>query len=62
MSHPAPANTPKSANFLRSIIERELREGVYAQRHWGGSPGDAAHHAAGALDPAPVRLRSAAPK
>ncbi len=57
MSHPAPANTPKPANFLRSIIERELREGVYAQRHWGGSPGDAAHHAAGALDPAPVRLR-----
>ena len=58
MTHPAPADTPhKPANFLRSIIERELQEGVYAQRHWGGSPGDAAHHAAGAADPAPVRLR-----
>ena len=49
--------TPKPANFLRSLIERELQDGVYAQRHWGGSPGDAAHHAAGALDPAAVRLR-----
>ncbi|MEK8025054.1 glutamine--tRNA ligase/YqeY domain fusion protein [Pseudaquabacterium rugosum] len=44
-------------NFLRAIIERELAEGVYGQRQWGGSPGDAAHHAAGAADPAPVRLR-----
>ena len=47
----------KPANFLRTLIERELQDGVYGQRHWGGSPGDAAHHAAGALDPAPVRLR-----
>jgi glutaminyl-tRNA synthetase len=57
MSHPLPADTPKPANFLRNIIERELQEGVYAQRQWGGSPGDAAHHAAGAADPSPVRLR-----
>jgi len=53
-----PSDTaPKPANFLRTLIERELQEGVYAQRRWGGSPGDAAHHAAGAPDPAPVRLR-----
>ncbi len=54
------AHTPppaKPANFLRSLIERELHDGVYAQRRWGGSPGDAAHHAAGGKDPAPVRLR-----
>ena len=51
-----PAAKP-AANFLRSLIERELQDGVYAQRMWGGSPGDAAHHAAGAADPAPVRLR-----
>lgn len=61
MSHPAPADSANAhkpaANFLRSTIERELQEGVYAQRRWGGSPGDAAHHAAGAADPAPVRLR-----
>ena len=53
---PAPA-APKPANFLRTLIEREVAEGVYAQRHWGGTPGDAAHHAAGAADPQPVRLR-----
>ena len=53
---PAPA-APKPANFLRTLIEREVAEGVYAQRHWGGTPGDAAHHAAGPADPQPVRLR-----
>ena len=57
MSHPQPNETTKPANFLRNTIERELQEGVYAQRRWGGSPGNAAHHAAGAPDPAPVRLR-----
>jgi glutaminyl-tRNA synthetase len=57
MSH-APTDAAKpAANFLRTLIERELQDGVYAQRHWGGSPGDAAHHAAGPADPAPVRLR-----
>ena len=48
---------PKPANFLRTLIERELQEGVYAQRQWGGTPGDAAHHLAGGTDPARVRLR-----
>ncbi len=52
--HDAPA---KPANFLRTLIEREVQEGVYAQRPWGGTPGDAAHHAAGGLDQATVRLR-----
>ncbi|MDO8376151.1 MAG: glutamate--tRNA ligase family protein, partial [Aquabacterium sp.] len=57
MSHPLPPDAAKPANFLRTLIEREVNEGVYAQRQWGGSPGDAAHHAAGGADPAPVRLR-----
>jgi len=52
-----PVDAPKAANFLRTLIERELQDGVYAQRQWGGSPGDAAHHAAGVADPARVRLR-----
>ena len=47
----------KPSNFLRQIIERDLAEGSYAQRHFGGSPGDAAHHAAGPLDPAKIRTR-----
>ncbi len=66
---PAPAATDKDAhqdgpkdghkpsNFLRQIIEKDLAEGTYTGRHWGGSPGDAAHHAAGQPDPARVRLR-----
>ncbi|HEX7690065.1 MAG TPA: glutamine--tRNA ligase/YqeY domain fusion protein [Burkholderiaceae bacterium] len=55
---PAPADEAvKPANFLRNIIERDLEAGTYAQRQWGGGPGDAAHHAAGVPDPARVRLR-----
>ena len=58
-NHAAPA-TPeehKPSHFLRQIIDKDLADGTYAQRHWGGSPGDAAHHAAGPLDTAKVRLR-----
>ena len=52
------ADTPaKPANFLRGIIERDLAAGTYEQRPFGGSPGDAAHHATGQPDPARVRLR-----
>ena len=47
----------KPSNFLRQIIETDLEQGTHAQRHWGGSPGDAAHHQAGALDPARIRTR-----
>ncbi len=53
----ADKNLPKPSNFLRQIIEKDLAEGTYASRHWGGSPGDAAHHAAGPLDTAKVRMR-----
>lgn len=49
---PAPAS-----NFLRGIIERDLAAGTYAHRHWAGSPGDAAHQAAGEPDPARIRTR-----
>ncbi|MCD2514544.1 glutamine--tRNA ligase/YqeY domain fusion protein [Comamonas endophytica] len=47
----------KPSNFLRQIIEADLASGAYAQRHWGGSPGDAAHHEAGVPDPARIRTR-----
>ncbi|MBP7567762.1 MAG: glutamine--tRNA ligase, partial [Burkholderiaceae bacterium] len=56
MTSPADKD-PKPTNFLRQIIEADLQQGTYAARHWGGSPGDAAHHAAGPADPARVRLR-----
>ncbi len=54
--HP-PGETPKVANFLRTVIERDLESGTLQGRHWGGSPGDAAHHAAGGVDPARIRTR-----
>ncbi len=58
MSAPTkPDASPKPANFLRTLIERELQEGVYAQRRWGGQPGDITQHANAATDPARVRLR-----
>ena len=45
------------SNFLRHIVERDLAEGTYAKRHFAGSPGDAAHQAAGPLDVAKIRTR-----
>jgi glutaminyl-tRNA synthetase len=56
----APGASPESvkpSNFLRQIIEHDLAAGTYAQRTWAGSPGDAAHHAAGAPDAAKIRTR-----
>ena len=47
----------RQSNFLRQVIERDLDQGTYAQRQWGGSPGDAAHHKQGAPDPAKIRTR-----
>jgi glutaminyl-tRNA synthetase len=61
MSSPASPDTAKDAvkpsNFLRQIIENDLAQGTHAQARWGGSPGDAAHHAAGEPDPAKIRTR-----
>lgn len=47
----------KPSNFLRATIERDLEAGTYAGRRFAGSPGDAAHHAAGPLDSARIRTR-----
>ncbi|MEK8032664.1 glutamine--tRNA ligase/YqeY domain fusion protein [Ideonella sp. DXS29W] len=60
MSDAKPHSAPEAAkpsNFLRTIIERDVAAGTYDQRPYGGTPGDAAHHAAGPTDPARVRLR-----
>ncbi|HAL40375.1 MAG TPA: glutamine--tRNA ligase, partial [Polaromonas sp.] len=53
----AATETVKPSNFLRQIIEHDLARGTYAMRRWGGSPGDAAHHAQGEPDPAKIRTR-----
>ena len=57
MNSPADKEPAKPSNFLRHVIENDLGQGTYATRKWGGSPGDAAHHAQGMQDPARVRLR-----
>ncbi len=60
MSAPTPETPPitaKPSHFLRQIIENDLEKGTYAQRPWGGSPGDAAHHTKGQSDPAKIRTR-----
>ena len=45
------------SNFIRNIIDADLAANRYATRRWGGTPGDAAHHAAGVADPARIRTR-----
>ncbi len=54
---PSASEPAKPSNFLRHVIEHDLEAGTYQQRQWGGSPGDAAHHAQGMADPAKVRMR-----
>ncbi len=56
-ANPATEQDHKPSNFLRQIIENDLAQGTYASRRWAGSPGDAAHHSAGAPDPAKIRTR-----
>ncbi len=59
-SPPSPdtsSDNVRPSNFLRQIIEADLSQGTHAQARWGGSPGDAAHHAGGQPDPAKIRTR-----
>ncbi len=56
-THAAEGTEHKVSNFLRQIIEKDLAQGTYASRRWGGSPGNAAHHAKGQPDPAKIRTR-----
>jgi len=61
MTSPTDKNGAKTtaapSNFLRHVIENDLAQGAYSGRKWGGSPGNAAHHAQGMADPARVRMR-----
>jgi len=51
------APIPLGSNFIRAIVDKDLEQGIYASRKWAGSPGDAAHQAAGQPDPAKIRTR-----
>ena len=57
MTPAADKEPPKPSNFLRQVIERDLEQGTYAQRHWAGRPADAAQHQQGQPDPARIRTR-----
>lgn len=48
--------TPVS-NFLRTIIDNDLKSGRYAGRLWAGRPGPASVRQQGAIDPARIRTR-----
>ncbi|HTL27064.1 MAG TPA: glutamate--tRNA ligase family protein, partial [Burkholderiales bacterium] len=56
MPKPAP-QPPSTSNFIRQVVEADLAAGKYAERRWGGRPGPARLHAAGATDPARIRTR-----
>src|SRR5260221_12593802 len=45
------------SNFIRNHIEKDLAEGKYSQRRWGGGPGPAATHANAATDTSEIRTR-----
>ena len=47
----------KPSNFIRHIIDADLRAGKYASRLWSGRPGPAAQQGAGAGDTATIRTR-----
>src|SRR3972149_6538602 len=51
------ASAPPATNFIRSIIEADLKSGKYAARRWGGRPGAAPLHARGAPDAARIPTR-----
>ena len=51
------APAPHVTNFIRSIIDADLKSGKYAGRRWGGKPGAAAEHERGAPDAAKIRTR-----
>ncbi|ANN70838.1 glutamine--tRNA ligase/YqeY domain fusion protein [Bordetella bronchialis] len=48
---------PAAPNFLRHIIEADLKADRFKDKHWAGVPGPAAVQAQGGLDPARIRTR-----
>ena len=51
------ADSAPAGNFVRAIIDGDLRSGKYAHRRWGGRPGAASVHQSGDADPARIRTR-----
>ena len=53
----AKASGAPASNFLRTVIEEDLRTGRYAERTWSGRPGPRAAQEGSPPDPARVRTR-----
>ena len=53
----ATPNAAPASNFLRQIIDADLRGDALKNRSWSGSPGSAATHAGAPADPAAIRTR-----
>ena len=51
------ADIERPSNFIRHIIDADLKAGKYAQRLWSGRPGPAAQQRTGAGDTARIRTR-----
>ena len=51
---PAP---PSPGNFIRALIDEDLRTEKYLDRRWGGEPGPAERHRGALPDPAAIRTR-----
>jgi len=47
----------KPSNFIRHIIDADLKAGKYVARHWSGRPGPGAQQKLGAGDTATIRTR-----
>jgi len=45
------------SNFIRTIIDKNLKENLYQNKRWAGSPGGASHQNQGAQDQAKIRTR-----
>ena len=48
---------PAVSNFIRQIIESDLANGKFAERHWAGHPGPASTQRPAPPDPAAIRTR-----
>ena len=55
-THAGADNAPAS-NFLRNIIDADLKKPEYQVRPWGGRPGGADAHEGAPADPASIRVR-----
>jgi glutaminyl-tRNA synthetase len=52
-----PGASARVNNFIRHIIDADLKAGKYSSRHWSGRPGPAAQQRVGAGDTAKIRTR-----